>query len=126
MANDELKKIANTLVDYCKTGQERKGLDELYAEDAVSVEAMPMPGTGSAETQGVKGIHGKHDWWENAHEVHSSKVEGPFFHGDNRFGCIFEIDVTDKESGNRMQMKEMGVYTVDNGRIVREEFYYAV
>jgi len=29
---------------------------------------------------------------------------------------------TDKNSKNRMQLSEVGVYTVKNGKIVREEF----
>jgi ketosteroid isomerase-like protein len=32
--------------------------------------------------------------------------------------------VTNKPSGNRMQMDEAGLYTVSNGKIVREEFFY--
>ena len=27
-------------------------------------------------------------------------------------------------AGQRMQMQEAGLYTVDNGKIVMEEFYY--
>ena len=37
---------------------------------------------------------------------------------------IFDMDVTNKESGQRMQMREVGVYTVKNGKILREEFFY--
>ncbi|MEO0363498.1 MAG: SnoaL-like domain-containing protein, partial [Pseudomonadota bacterium] len=70
---------------------------------------------------------GKHAWWDGAMEVHDAKVEGPFLHGDDRFGMIFEMDVTEKSSGQRSQMKELGVYTVDGeGKIVREEFFYTM
>jgi len=34
----------------------------------------------------------------------------------------YDIDVTDKESKKRIQMSEVGVYTVKDGKIVREEF----
>jgi limonene-1,2-epoxide hydrolase len=34
----------------------------------------------------------------------------------------YDIDVTDKNSKKRMQMSEVGVYTVKDGKIVREEF----
>ena len=60
-------------------------------------------------------------------EVHDAKVEGPFLHGEDRFGMIFEMDVTEKASGQRSQMKELGVYTVDGaGKIIREEFFYTM
>ena len=124
--NEQLGKIASQLVDYCKTQQEAKGLDELYAANARSVEAMAMPGTDSPVTEGIEGIRGKHDWWNGAHEVHEATVEGPFLHGDNKFSIIFGLDVTVKESGERMQMKEVGVYTTENGKIIQEEFYYGM
>ena len=35
------------------------------------------------------------------------------------------MDVTPKASGKRMKMDEIGVYTVEKGKIVSERFYYA-
>ncbi len=32
------------------------------------------------------------------------------------------IDVTDKASGKRAKKSELGIYTVKDGKIVREEF----
>ena len=57
-------------------------------------------------------------------EVHSGSVEGQYLHGANRFAVIFEIDATDKSTNERTQMKELGVYTVRDAKIVREEFFY--
>jgi hypothetical protein len=34
----------------------------------------------------------------------------------------FDIDVTDKNSGQRMQGSEVGIYKVKEGKVVREEF----
>jgi hypothetical protein len=34
----------------------------------------------------------------------------------------YDADVTDKSSKQRRQMSEVGVYTVKNGKILREEF----
>ena len=123
MFDSTLMKVANTLVDYCRDGREAEGLKTLYAKDAVSVEALDMGGQG-AETKGLDGIKGKHEWWFGAHDVHSSKVEGPFFHGANRFGVVFDIDVTEKATKQRRKMRELGLYTVKDGKIVREEFFY--
>ncbi len=123
MSADALKKTAETLAEYCRTQQEDKGLSELYDDGAVSVEMSPMPGTDSAESVGVDAIKGKHEWWGANFEVHGGGVEGPYLHGDDKFALIFEIDATEKASGQRWQMKEVAVYTVnDAGKIVREEF----
>lgn len=122
-----VKEIAKALVAGCREGgaKVRENLDALYAPDAVSVEAADMGGQGR-ETHGLAGIHGKHDWWDGAMEEHETKVVGPFYHGDNQFSVLFDVDATDKESGKRMQMQEIGVYHVADGKIVREEFHYAV
>ncbi len=117
-----LKEIADALVAGCREGREKQNLDVLYATDAVSVESADM-GQGR-ETVGLEGIHGKHDWWESTQIVHSSSVEGPFLHGDSSFAVIFEMDAEDKASGRRNQMREVAVYHVDGGKIVREEFFY--
>ncbi len=120
------KEVAEQLVAHCRNHTEAEGLRTLYAPDAVSVEAADMGGTGR-ETKGVEAIQGKHDWWFSSHEVHDSAVEGPFMHGDDRFGVIFEMEVSRKDTGERMpRMKELGIYHVANGHIVREEFFYAM
>ena len=122
----DIREIADKLVNYCRTNDTQTGLNELYAADAVSVEAMAMPGGDSAETKGLDGIRGKHEWWESSFEYHGGNVDGPYMHGDNQFGVIFEMDVTEKATGERSQMKEMAVYTVENGKIAKEQFYYTM
>ena len=122
----DLKTIAEALVAHCRADTTREGLATLYAEDAVSVEAALGPGMDSREATGRAAIQAKHDWWEGAMELHSHSADGPYLHGDDQFAVIFEMDVTERESGNRMQMKEVAVYTVAGGKIVREAFYYTM
>ena len=93
---------------------------DLYDDNVVSVEAYSMGG-GSPETNGKEGVRGKVDWWVNAMEVHSFDAKGPFV-GHDRFVVQYDADVTDKSSKQRRQMSEVGVYTVKNGKILREEF----
>ena len=125
MFNEKLIATAKKLTEYCQTEQESKALDELYAQDCVSVEALDMGGPLGQEAAGLDAIRGKHDWWFANNEVHSSSAEGPFLHGEDSFSLIFEMDVTDKTSGERVQMKEVGLYTVNaEGQIIREAFFY--
>jgi ketosteroid isomerase-like protein len=105
----ELKEIADALVKGCREGHEVANLDRLYAQDAVSVEGMDH-GNGR-ETQGLDGIKGKHAWWDSAMEVTRQNVSDPMLHGDDRF------------AGTEMEMKEVAIYHVANGKIVREEFF---
>ena len=122
----ELMQLGRTLVEHCSNQREQNLQDNYYTQDAVSVEAVAMP-DGNAEAAGLDAIKAKNEWWYGAHELHSSEVEGPFVHGSDRFSVIFNIDVTQKESGQRMQMREIATYHVnDAGKITREEFAYAI
>lgn len=126
MKSENLKATADKLVQHVRSNTTKQGLDELYDPDAVSVEAMAMPGTDSPETRGVEGIRGKHDWWDSTMEVHSASADGPFLHGDDRFAVIYAMDFTNKTTGERSQMQEVGIYMIDEaGKIIREEFYYS-
>jgi hypothetical protein len=57
----------------------------------------------------------------NAREIHSFDAHRPFV-GPDRFVVQYDADVTDKKSKERQQLSEVGVYTVKDGKIVREEF----
>ena len=119
----ELTEIANKLVAYCNADQTGEALDTLYTDNSVSVEALAM-GEAGREAKGMAALRAKHEWWFSNHEVHASSAEGPFLFGDDQFSVIFDMDVTDKNTGERSQAREVGVYTVKDGKILREEFYY--
>lgn len=117
-----LSDIAQTLVDGCRAGQEVANLDRLYAPDAVSVE--PRDQGNGRETRGLDGIRAKHDWWSANMEVTAQTISGPFPHGEDRFAVVFEVSGRDKSSDEAFDFKEVAVYHVADGKIVREEFFY--
>lgn len=114
--------IANRYVALCKEGKLEQILDELFASDAVSVEAGAPPGSDPVSS-GLAAIKAKGEWWSSHHEVHRFETFGPFPNGD-RFAVRFVLEITHKPSGRRMNMEEIGLFTVENGKISREEFFY--
>jgi len=114
------EEVAKNVVELVRKQAWYEALDTLYDKDIVSVEAFSMSG-GSPETRGKEGVRGKIDWWVNAMEVHSFNASEPFVAHD-RFVVQYDADVTDKSSKQRRRMSEVGVYTVKNGKIIREEF----
>lgn len=114
------EQVAKKVVELCRKQAWKEAVDTLYADEIVSVEARGREG-GSPETHGIEGVRKKVDWWTNSMELHSFKVSDPFVAHD-RFVVQFDVDVTDKDSKKRFQMSEVGVYTVKEGQIVREEF----
>ena len=113
------EEVAKKVVELTRKQAWYEALD-LYADDIVSVEAYGMGGE-SPETRGKEGVRGKVDWWVNSMDVHTFDVKGPFDAHD-RFVVQYDVDVSDKKTKERRQLSEVGVYTVKNGKIVREEF----
>jgi hypothetical protein len=114
------EQVAKKVVELVSKQAWYEALDTLYDDNIVSLEAFSMGG-GSPETRGKEGVRGKIDWWVNAMEVHSFTPNGPFVAHD-RFVVQYDADVTDKNSNQRRKLSEVGVYTVKDGKIVREEF----
>jgi hypothetical protein len=114
------QEVAEKVVELVRQQAWYKALDTLYDKDIVSVEASASEGE-SAEKRGIDQVRGKIDWWLNAMEVHSFTAKGPFVAHD-RFVVQYDADVTEKNSKKRFQLSEVGVYTVKNGKVVREEF----
>ena len=121
----DTRNVGESLVGFCRKGQFLDAIDALYGDDIVSVEAQGSPEY-PAEERGIDAIRSKNERWAENNEVHSVSAEGPMVNGD-RFSVIYDFDVTPKtgqRAGQRFQMREVALYTVSNGRIVREEFFY--
>jgi hypothetical protein len=114
------KEIAEKVVELVRKQAWYEALDTLYDKEIVSVEAY-SGASGSPETRGTDGVRGKIDWWVKAMEIHSFTANGPFVAHD-KFVVQYDADITEKSSGERRQISEVGVYTVKDGKIVREEF----
>ena len=116
--------VGQQLVDLCRAGRNREAIEQLYADDAVSIEAMAGPQ--GRETRGKQALLAGSDWFQAAFDIHDSTVQGPY-PMDDKFICRMTIDCTGKEgpmAGKRMQMEEGCLYTVKNGKIIRSEFFY--
>ena len=114
--------VANELVSLCRAGRNLDAVATLYARDIVSVEPVgseEMP----AEMRGIDAVRGKNEWWFENHDIHSAAATGPFV-GEDQFAVRYDFDVTNRPSGQRMQMSEIALYTVKDGKIVHEQFYY--
>ncbi len=116
--------IGKRYVALCKDGKFDQCLDELFDENAVSVEAGGPPGM-DPTAKGLAAIRAKGEWWQNNHVIHGFEVSGPYPNGD-RFAVRFVFDVTNKPSQQRVNMDEIALFTVQNGKITREEFFYTM
>lgn len=114
--------VAEELVAFCRAGRNIDAINTLYSPQIVSVESMgneQMP----REMKGIDAIRQKNKWWSDNNEVHSANVDGPFV-GEDKFAVYYNYDVTFKPTGRRDPMEEMALYTVKDGKVVREQFFY--
>jgi ketosteroid isomerase-like protein len=107
--------------DMLKAGKHEEAAASFNSPNIVSLEAMDGP---MARIEGTAALKAKSDWWYGAHEVHAVTTDGPYVNGD-QFTVVFDMDITNRESGQRIKAKEVGLYTMKDGKVVEEKFYYA-
>ena len=115
------KDVANRFNELAQTGQWQQIQDELFADNAVSIE--PEHSQGMRSVQGIESIREKgKQFGEMVEEMHGGFSKEPQVAG-NHFAVAMGMDVTMKGQG-RMKMDEIAVYEVKDGKIVKEQFFY--
>lgn len=66
-------------------------------------------------------VRAKTERFLSVHEVHGTTVSEPFVSVD-KFAVRFDVDLTFKPTGQWNLISEIAIYTVDQGKIVHEEF----
>jgi ketosteroid isomerase-like protein len=95
--------------------------DELFAQNAVSIEPPGSQGLQNAE--GIDAIKKKGEQFNTmVEEVHGGYCSEPVV-GGNHFSVAMGMDATMKGVG-RTKMDEIAVYQVKDGKIVKEQFFY--
>jgi ketosteroid isomerase-like protein len=123
----DTQEVGRKLVELCRQGKNLEAIDTLLAGEVVSEEAIESP-AGPRVVNGIDAVRKKNTWWVESHEIHKHEVTGPFPNGD-QFAVTFAYEVTAKTgpmAGKRMKMDEVAVYTVKNGKIVHEKFFYSM
>ena len=114
--------VANKLVALCREGKNMEALESLYGDEIVSRE---MPGFPNEVTEGIKAVYKKsEDFFANVKEWHGGELSDPMIAG-NHFTTKATMDVSFND-GNRVNMEEIAVYEVKDGKIVREQFFYSM
>jgi len=118
---NDIAQVAHRLVELCRTGQYDQAHQELYAQDAVSIEGDGQNGESIARGMDAIREKGK-QWADNLVEVHGGSVSEPVI-ADGWFSVAMGLDATYKDMG-RVAMKEIAVYQVRDGKITHEQFFY--
>jgi hypothetical protein len=115
--------IALRFMEPCNQGKHFEVMRTMYALEMVSVEGDVR------ETVGKEPLIRKSEVWQSDNTIHGQKLRGPFYCGDanasaGRFAVCSLLEYTPKAGGERRTQEEVGLYTVKNDTITREEFFY--
>lgn len=118
-----VREVGKKLVELSAAGKHFEFMRGFYAAEMVSVE-----GDGK-EYVGKEPVIHKSEVFQGANDIHSQDIRGPFFLGDanatsGKFTVYSSIEFSPKGGGKRVTHDEVGIYTVKDGVVTREEFYY--
>jgi len=115
------QEVANRFNELAQTGQWEQIHNELFADNAVSIE--PPGSQGLPTVEGLSAIKEKGKRFsEMVEEMHGGYSGAPVV-GGRFFSVAMGMDCTMKGMG-RQKMDEIAVYEVKDGKIVKEQFFY--
>jgi len=115
------QEVANRFHQLAQAGLWQQIQDEMFSQDAESIE--PEHSQGMKSVKGIEAIREKgKQFGEMVEEMHGGYSAEPLVAG-NHFAVASGMDVTMKGQP-RMKMDEIAVYEVKDGKIVKEQFFY--
>lgn len=115
------QEVADRFSQLAKENDFSKIQDEMFADNAASIEPPGVPGMQSVE--GLEAIKKKgEDFQSTVEEMHGGYCSEPVV-GGNYFSVAMGMDATMKGMG-RIKMDEIAVYEVKDGKIVKEQFFF--
>jgi ketosteroid isomerase-like protein len=113
--------VANRLYELFQENKWLEAQQELFSEDAESIEPKDSPGMQSVK--GIDAIRKKgEDFTNMVEEMHGGWVSEPIVAG-KYIAVAMGMDCTYKGMG-RQKMDEIVLYEVKDGKIVKEQFFY--
>ncbi|GAB4229588.1 MAG: nuclear transport factor 2 family protein [Ekhidna sp.] len=116
------QEVAEKLVAFCREGNFEACLQELYSPNVESIE--PEGSTFETRVQGLDALKQKGQQWEEmVAQVHGNEISDPIV-AENFFSITMKMKVTLKGMSEPINMDEVCVYRVANGKVVTEQFFY--
>ncbi|MEM8893316.1 MAG: SnoaL-like domain-containing protein [Bacteroidota bacterium] len=115
------QEIADRLVELCREGKYNQVYQELFSPDCWSIEPEGVP---SGTAKGMAAMQEKGKLWNEMVETfHSGSLSDPLVAADH-FSIAWFSKITMKGAPGPIDMDEIAVYKVANGKVVSEQFFY--
>jgi hypothetical protein len=110
-------------MELCSQGKHFDFMRTYYGPEMVSVEAD------GKEYVGKETVIHKSEVFQGNNAISAQDLRGPFFLGSadgssGQFAVYTSIDFTPRKGGSVQKHEEVGLYTVKDNIVTREEFYY--
>lgn len=121
MAN--ISEVARDFTDMLRQGQFVAARERFWAADIRSIEPHDLPDGTAAEVTGIDAARAKTIRWFGSRRIHDLSIDGPFVTG-NQFALFLDMMIANQPSGTDQPFTEIAIFTVRDGQISEERYFY--
>jgi hypothetical protein len=121
MAN--VQDVARDFTFMLRQGQFVAAGDLYWAEAVTSLEPSDLSAGIPAFVSGIDAARGKAQFRFGEGRIDDLGIDGPFVTGD-QFALFLDMLITDPVTGTVHPFTEIAIFTVRDGRIIEERFFY--
>jgi SnoaL-like domain len=115
--------VARDFTDMLRQGQFMAARERFCAADIRSIEPHDLADGIPAEVSGIEAARAKNARWFGTRHIHDLSIDGPFVTG-NQFALFLDMMIVGQASGGDQPFTEIAVFTVRDGRICEERYFY--
>jgi hypothetical protein len=115
--------VARDFTAMMRLGQFEEAGERFWAADVRSIEPHDLPGGIAAEVSGIEAARAKTAHWLRSRHIHDLSIDGPFVTG-NQFALFLDMMIADPPSGADQPFTEIAIFTVRDGQISEERYFY--
>jgi hypothetical protein len=116
--------VARDFTAMLRLGQFEAAGEAFWSPDVTSLEPEALSGAAPATVSGKAAARAKRRARFGAARIDELGIDGPFVTGD-QFALFLDMLITDPASGEAKPFAEIAIFTVRDGRIIEERFFYA-
>lgn len=121
LTTPDVASVAREFTALWLAGEFRTAGEKYWATDVVSIEPHALPDGGDQVSRGIEAVRARNRCWLATHGIEDLSVDGPFVTG-NHFALFADMLIA--HAGRRTPHSRIAVFTVRNGRIIEERFFY--
>lgn len=115
--------VARDFTFMLRQGQYVAARERFWAADVRSIEPHDLPDGIAAEVTGIEAARAKTARWLGSRHIHDLCIDGPFVTG-NQFALFLDMMIAGPANGAGQPFTEIAIFTVRNGQISEERYFY--